>query len=152
MLSGRLVQKAFHNTFVGIDAAIAQERPPAAYVFRAFQVHFHNQIFRSVVAGLCQKFALRSCYETVSPEQDAVGLSRRVGFVAYTVYGYYRQSVGYGVSALRDDPGSQLACLFIVRISAFPADGGGLDQDFSSSQCHESGCFGIPLVPAYQYA
>ena len=50
--------------------------------------------------GLGDDFALRTGYEAVAPELDAVGLAGRVGLKTYTVYGNVGQTVGYGVTAL----------------------------------------------------
>lgn len=105
-----------------------------------------------VGGGLEEEFALRAGYEAVAPECDAVGGAGGVGFVAYAVDGYDGEAVGYGVAALHCDPCLALACLFVVSVGAFVAYGCGVDEDFGSGECHDAGCFGIPLVPAYEHA
>ena len=97
-------------------------------------------------------FALRTGYEAVAPELDAVGLAGRVGLKTYTVYGDNGQTVGYGVTALYGYPCTQLAHLFFLSVGAFPADGSGVNQQFSTFQGHDTGSFRVPLVPANLHA
>ena len=55
------------------------------------------------------------------------------------------------MSALNGLPGHALAFLFLGGIGALEADGGGIDEQVSTLQRHEPGCFGIPLVPAHEH-
>ena len=45
-----------------------------------------------------------------------------------------------------------LALFLLVRITAFIADGSGIDKHFCSLQSHQPGCLRIPLVPADKHA
>ena len=62
------VKKSFCQSGIGINSAVAQERPPTAYIFRTFQVHLYNDIFRPFVSCLGQELALRSGHKTISPK------------------------------------------------------------------------------------
>ena len=44
-----------------------------------------------------------------------------------------------------------MSLLLLGGVGAFPADGRRVDEHVGSLQCHEAGCFGIPLIPTYQY-
>ena len=98
------------------DAAVAQERPPAAHVFRAFQINFHHHVFFRVTTGTCQHLALRTGHETAAPELYATGLSGRVRLMSHTVHRDDRQAVGNGMPPLHRGPCLALAfLLFRIR-------------------------------------
>ena len=113
---GVLVNESACEAAVAVNAAVAQERPPAAHGFRALHVHFDNCGLFHVGRGLIQKFALGAGNEARAPECDAVGLRGRVGFVTYAVYGHHWQSVGHGMAALHGDPGFALTRLFVGSV------------------------------------
>ncbi len=66
-----LIDKAFCYSVVIIYAAVAQERPPATNIFRAFHIDINNHAHRAVRRSLSDKLALRSGHKTVAPEQYA---------------------------------------------------------------------------------
>ena len=70
----------------------------------------------------------------------------------HTVNRNNRNAVCHGMSTLRDNPCIELADLLIIGVRTFPTDGSRINQQFRSFQGHESGCFRIPLVPAYKHA
>lgn len=146
------VVEAGEDGRVGVDAAVAEEGPPAAYLLGAAHVDVDYGGGFGVGGGLEEEFSLGACYEAVAPECDAVGGSGGVGFTAYAVDGYDGEAVGYGVAALHCDPCFALACLFVGGVGAFVAYGCGVDEYFGSGECHDAGCFGVPLVPAYEHA
>ena len=45
-------------------------------------------------------------------------------------------------------PGHTLALLLVGRVVGIEADGGGVDEELGTGKGHETGCLGIPLVPA----
>lgn len=71
-LSGSVVEAA-EDVGVGVDAAVAEEGPPAAHLLAA--AHVDVDYCGGFFFGRClkQEFALRSGYETVAPECYAVG-------------------------------------------------------------------------------
>ena len=106
-----LVVEAVEDWLVGIDATIAEEWPPASDLFATCHVDFDDTVLGVVVASAVDKFALRTDYEAASPELYAVGLSRRVGFVTYSVDCHYGQTVGHGVTTLDCGPSFALTLL-----------------------------------------
>ena len=45
-------------------------------------------------------------------------------------------------------PSSALALLLFCRVAGGIADGCGIDEDLCPLKCHETGCLGVPLIPA----
>ena len=80
------VKKSFCQSGIGINSAVAQERPPTAYIFRTFQVHLYNDIFRPFVSCLGQELALRSGHKTISPKQDTIGLHGRIRLMSHAIH------------------------------------------------------------------
>lgn len=69
------VDKSLGEIAIGVDAAVAQERPPTPNLFRALEINVDDCRIFVVVRGAVDEFALRTCYETAAPELDAVGSS-----------------------------------------------------------------------------
>ena len=101
--------------------------------------------------GPGDKFALAPGGEAVAPELDPAPSCRR-GFKPDAVDAQDGHPVGDGVGPLAGDPGVKLALLLIRSVAGLPTNGGGIDQQLRAIQCHQPGGFGIPLVPADQYA
>ena len=95
---------------------------------------------------------MRTSHKGVTPELDAVGLVRWVFFPTGTVDGNDGEAVGNRVTPLNGLPGTELALLLFVRVTALPTDGGGVDEKFGTLQRHETGSFGIPVIPTNLYA
>ena len=72
--------------------------------------------------------------------------------MAHTVHRDHGEAIGYGVTALYELPGIALTTLLFDDVATFVADSRGVDEHLGSSECHEASCFGIPLVPADEYA
>ena len=72
--------------------------------------------------------------------------------MAYAVGGNHRYAVGHGVAALHGGPGFELPRLFVGGVIVLPADSGGVDEQFGTLQRHQTGGFGVPLIPAYKHA
>ena len=49
-------------------------------------------------------------------------------------------------------PRHTLALLLVGGVVGVEADGGGVDEELGTGKGHETGCLGIPLVPAYEDA
>ena len=153
-ISGKngLIDKSPGNISVVLDAAVAEEWPPAAHILAVLQVDIYHQALFFLIAGTVVELALRTGYETAAPELDALGLTARIRLETYAVYGDDRQSVGYGMAPHHGSPRLALALLLFLGIIGSVADGGRIDEYFGSLQRHQTGCFGIPLVPANQHA
>lgn len=153
-ISGKngLIDKSLGNISVVLDAAVAEEWPPAAHILAVLQVDIYHQALFFLIAGTVVELALRTGYETAAPELDALGLTARIRLETYSVYGDDWQSVGYGMATHHGSPRLALALLLLLGIIGSIADGGRIDEHFGSLQRHQTGCFGIPLVPANQHA
>lgn len=147
-----VVQEAGCKTRVGVDAAVAQERPPAAHLLAPGEVYVDALRGFGVGRGAVKEFALRTSHETAAPKLNASRGARWVGLVAYTVNGDYRQAVGYGVASLHGRPCLALPLFFVGGVAAFPAYGCGIYEQLCALQSHKACCFRIPLVPAYEYS
>ena len=79
-LGEQLVYKSFGQILELFDSSVAQERPPAADVFASAHIDFNHQVFFFEIAGLSEKFTLRTGYKAVSPELNAIGLAGRIRF------------------------------------------------------------------------
>ena len=69
------------------DAAVAEERPPAAHILAALQVDVDQVHAFALGVGTEKQFALRTGHKGAAPEENAVGLSAGVGFVTHAVDG-----------------------------------------------------------------
>ena len=49
-------------------------------------------------------------------------------------------------------PGLTLALLFLGGVVVGIADGSGVDEHIGPLKCHQTGCLGVPLVPADHHA
>lgn len=136
---------------VGIYAPVAQERPPAPYVFASCEVDVDNGCSFLIVGRLIEKFTLRSGNEARSPELYTGGKTGRVGLETYAVYGYYGQAVGNSMSALYGLPSLMLASLLVGGVAAFPADCSRVDEYLRSGKSHHARSLRIPLVPAHKH-
>src|SRR5690606_41296944 len=91
--SAASVTVALEQVAVRVDAAVAQERPDAAHVLAAAQVHFGQQHLRRVHRRFAQELALRAEHVARAPEIDA-GAADRPRLSAGAVSRHPRQSDG----------------------------------------------------------
>src|SRR5690606_32661830 len=101
----RSVAVALDQVAIGIDAAVAQERPDAAHGIGAGTVNAGDQQLRFGVAGPGEELALRTSDEACTPELRAIADAAGVGLETDAVAGQHRQAVGDGMTALHGDPG-----------------------------------------------
>src|SRR5690348_11390242 len=87
-----LVDVAFEQIAIGVDAAVAQEWPDATDVFAALQVDLGEQDFRGLDAGFGEDLALRTSDETRAPELDA-GIAPRCFFESGAIAAEHRQAI-----------------------------------------------------------
>ena len=111
-----------------IDAAVAEERPPAPYVLAVLEVNIYHKAFFLVVACPVIELALRTSHETAAPKLNASSLLTWVGLEAYAVDSYYRQTIGYGMTSHHGGPSLALALLFVLCIILGIADGCRIDE------------------------
>lgn len=111
-ISGKngLIDKSPGNISVVLDAAVAEEWPPAAHILAVLQVDIYHQALFFLIAGAVVELALRTGYETAAPELDALGLTARIRLETYAVYGDDRQSVGYGMARITVVHASRWRC------------------------------------------
>ena len=119
-----LIDKSLGDVAVVLDAAVAEEWPPAAHILAVLQVDIYHQALFFLIAGTVVELALRTGYETAAPELDALGLTARIRLETYAVYGDDRQSVGYGMASHHGSPRLALALLLLLGIIGSVADGG----------------------------
>ena len=145
------VNESFSQAAELFDATVAEEGPPAADILATLHVDIDQE---EGGFGACfgQELALRSSHEGMTPELDAVGLVRWVFLPAGAVDSNDREAVGDGMTSLNGLPSTELALLLFVGVTALPTDGGGVDEKFGTLQRHETGSFGVPLVPTNLYA
>ena len=108
-----LIYKSLCYVCICIDAAITQERPPAAYLLRVVDVEFYDDALLIVGRGFVDELSLRSGNEGCSPELYATSTTARVGLISNTIDGDDRKTVGNSMSALYCLPGSALSLLFL---------------------------------------
>src|SRR5690606_3991537 len=70
----------------------------------------------------------------------------------YAIYAYHRDTVSHRMTALYGLPGVVLVFVGFFILFGSPTDSGGVEKNFSPHQGSDTGRFGIPLIPAYQYA
>ena len=72
-ISGKngLIDKSPGNISVVLDAAVAEEWPPAAHILAVLQVDIYHQALFFLIAGAVVELALRTGYETAAPELNA---------------------------------------------------------------------------------
>ena len=71
-----VINEALGKSAKFLNAAVAEERPPAANVLAALDVNVDDGDGLFIDGGLVEMFALWTCDETAAPELNAVGLSR----------------------------------------------------------------------------
>ena len=156
-----LVEITAGDASVGVDAAVTQEGPVAASVFKEFGVDLGDEDLFPVVGGLGDDPAEGVGDEGAAPEFQA-GVGRvRAGalhqravvldvavLVADTVNGTDEDAVGDGVGALHGLPGGVLGFAELFLFRRMPADGGWVKEGFRTHEGGDAGSLGIPLVPA----
>ena len=121
--------------FIGVDAAVAQEGPPAAHILAMLKIDVEQAQCLLAVRPLPEEFALRPSHKTGSPKLDATraGLSLRLAYgrrlEAHPVDSDDRKSVGHSMAAHHGGPRRALALLFLLHVGGFIADGRRVDQN-----------------------
>ena len=114
-------------------------------------VEFYDDALLIVGRGFVDELSLRSGNERCSPELYATGTTTGVGLISHTIDGDDRKTVGYSMSALYCLPGSALSLLFLCGVARLISYRCGVDKHLGSLKGHHTGCFRIPLVPAYKH-
>lgn len=136
-----LLAPAFGDVGVGIDAAVAEERPDAAEIFDLLEVDVVEEDFLVFDGGLGDDFAVGIREKTLSPKFGAVVRTCAVD-------GADEAAVGDGVAALDGFPGAVLGGAEFGFFLGEPADGGGVEDHLCAAESHEAGGLGVPLIPA----
>src|ERR1019366_1727937 len=143
----RLLDEPAGNARVGVDAAVAKERPVAAHFFDAARVALYDESLLGIERGFRQQAAEWIGHEGSPPEFES-GVGRP--FVAHAVDRGDVEAVGDGVRALDGAPGIELRRTFPRLLGGVPADGRGIEQYLGAGQRRQAGRLGIPLVPTNQ--
>src|SRR5690606_9776489 len=96
-----LVPKSFGDVAVGINTAIAEERPPATGLFAPFWIDLGGDDFFFVGACLRYHIAIRISNKTIAPEFNAAIFGT---FMANAVNRADIYAVGNGVRTLHGHP------------------------------------------------
>src|SRR4051794_35074165 len=101
------IEETLLDAAVGVDAAVAQERPVAPHLLLAGEVDLADQDLLLVDRGLGDDDAEGIAEERRAPELEA-GLSGQARLVAHAVHGREVDAVRDGVAALDGLPGVAL--------------------------------------------
>ena len=151
-IHSRSIHKPFCQISVGVNPAVAQERPVRARVIHLGKVNWHNQNLFLVRRGFGKDFAGSSGDKTLSPKFNAVATNAVEDFMADAIGHGNKAAVGDGVRALDSLPGVMLPFAEFFLFAGMPADGGRVKKDFRALQRRQPRGFWIPLVPANQHA
>src|ERR1700730_1521234 len=124
-----IAEPAIENGAVGVDTAVAEERPIAAGVFASRGIALDDQNFLLVVWSFGNHLSKRVGDERISPEFETGIAVLGLAFVANAIYHCDVNAVGDSVSALDGAPRIKLGgaeFLFFVRM---PSDAGGIEND-----------------------
>ncbi len=150
------IEKALGDGRVGVDAAVAQEGPVAARVFKEREIDFAEEDFFRIVRGLGDDAAEGIGQKAAAPELEAGALGAIAEDVAIlmtdAIDAGHVDAVGDGVRALDGLPCVVLRGAELVLLGRMPADGRGIEKDFCALQGGEARAFGIPLIPADERA
>src|SRR5690606_18773798 len=116
----RLIAEAVGEVAVGVDAAIAEEGPPAAGLLADLGGDFGNQDFFLIAAGLGDDAAERIGHEGMAPEFKAAFFGP---LMTNAVDGADEDAVGDGVGTLHGLPGADLGLAEFGLFTGVPADG-----------------------------
>src|SRR6185437_5397307 len=137
---------------IGVDTPVAQKRPVATRIFEQSEIDFGDENFFCIVGGFGNDAAEGIGDETAAPEFEA-GAGGAIAedlalLAAYAVGGGDVDAVGDGVGALDGLPRVVLGRAEFGLFSRVPANGGGIEENFSALERGEARALGIPLVPA----
>ena len=121
-------EPAIREWAVGVDAAIAQERPVAANVFTFCGVALDDQNFFLIVGGFGDELAERISHERIPPKFQAGVTLGRVAFVAHAIYDRDVNTISNGVGALDGAPGVELGCAELGFFFRMPANAGRVER------------------------
>jgi hypothetical protein len=116
------------------------------------EIDVNDEVLGFCLRGFGKEFALGTRHEAGAPELDAIGLSAGIGLMSYPIHSHDGEAVGHGMTPLHELPSLALALLFVRRIAALIAYGGGIDEDVGASEGHQTCSFGVPLIPADLHA
>ena len=141
----RLIDIAIENGGIGVDAAVAIVGPVAAIVVALVEVELlHVECF-FFMGGLIEDAAECIGNETATPELHAA-------FQSGAVDADDGNPIGNGMAALDGLPGFILLAVVLFALAYVPAYGGGEEKQLGTHEAGDAGGFGIPLVPADEYA
>src|SRR2546428_12056739 len=138
------------NVAVGVNAAVAQERPVATHLFDPGQVDL-RQHERFVLGGLGHDDAERIAHERMAPELDPGALATQPLETA-AVHGGNPAAVRNRATALDGFPGVELLLAVFLLLRRMPTDRGRIQEYVGALQRRETRRLRVPLVPAHERA
>lgn len=133
---------------VGVDAAVAEERPIASGFFALGGVALDDEDFFFVVGGFGEDAAEGIGDEGISPEFEAGIAVLRLALVADAIDNGDVDAISDCVSALNGAPGVELSGAELSFFVGMPADAGGIENYLRALQSGEARTLRIPLIPA----
>src|SRR5262245_31294859 len=112
---------------IGVDAAVAQERPVRARDVNLREIDGDGENLLLIGARLAENLAAGAGHEALSPELEAIAADG--AFVADAVGHGHVAAVGHGVRSLDDFPRSVLIHAVFLLLPGMPADGGGVEKN-----------------------
>jgi hypothetical protein len=140
-------EPAIGDDGIGVDAAIAEERPISASLFALGGITLDDKNFFLVVGGFGENLAEGIGDEGIAPKLNAGIALVRLAFKADTIDDRDIGAIGNGMGALNGFPCVELSSAdlrFLVRV---PADAGGIKNNLRALKSGDAGTFGIPLIP-----
>src|SRR5204863_5027906 len=145
-------EPAVEDGLIGIDAAVAQERPVAARVFALGGVALDNENFFVVVRGFGDDLPKGVGHERIAPELQAGIAILRLAFETHAIDDGSVNAVGDGVATLDSFPRVELRGAELRFFVGMPANAGGIKNHVRAAKSGEARTFGVPLVPANLHA
>src|SRR5205823_4533955 len=107
-----LIQEPMRDASVAVNAAVAQERPVAAHVFKMLQITLADQDFFLIMRGFNDDPSKGIAQKRSAPESQALAFSAVAIDIAelmtYTIDHAHKNAVGNGVRTLNSPPGIML--------------------------------------------
>src|SRR5579872_3692472 len=151
-----LVDQPACNRPVGVDAAVAQEGPVAAYVFERLHIHVADKDFLAIMRGFGEHATEGIAEERSAPKLESLARGRLAANVASleadAIYDRDINAVGDRVGALDGAPGVVLRHAKFGLLRRVPADCCRIKKNLRALQCRQPCALGIPLIPADERA
>src|ERR1019366_2247564 len=120
---------------IGINAAVAEERPVPANLLDAAGIAFHNQDFFLVRGRFGEHLSKRIANEGMAPEFEAALGS---AFESDAIHGRNEHAVGNGMGTLDGAPRVELRGAEFLLLGWMPANRGRIKENVGCSEAREA--------------